>query len=69
MTERTARGGRARAPEGVTEEEAAILDEPDAEFDFDGPPREIDETQVSEAELVEKDKQWIDWRERVGGEE
>ena len=69
MTERTARAGRARAPEGVTDEEAAILDEPAAEFDFDGPAKDIDETQVAEAELVEKDKEWIDWRERVGGEE
>jgi hypothetical protein len=37
--------------------------------DFDGPAAAIDETQVREAEIVERDKEWIDWRERVGGEE
>jgi hypothetical protein len=56
-------------PEGITEEEAAILDAPDDEFDYDGPAAEIDETQLVEGDLVEKDKEWIDWRERVGGEE
>ena len=69
MTEGRAPAEQQEAPEAVTEEEAAILDEPAEEFDFDGPPEEIDETQVAEAELVEKDKEWIDWRERVGGEE
>jgi hypothetical protein len=69
MTDRIAVEDQHQAPEAVTEEEAAILDEPEAEFDFDGPPEDIDETQVLEAELVEKDKEWIDWRERVGGEE
>jgi hypothetical protein len=69
MTDRSVLAEQHQAPEGVTEEEAAILDDPEAEFDFDGPPEEIDEMQALEAELVEKDKEWIDWRERVGGEE
>jgi hypothetical protein len=56
-------------PPEITDEDVAIMEDPEKEFDFDGPAAAIDETQVREAEVVERDKEWIDPRERVGGEE
>ena len=52
-----------------TERDLGVLDDPDAGFDYDGPPEAIDATQFGQSEVVERDKTWVDWRERMGGED
>jgi hypothetical protein len=51
-----------------TARDLTVLEDPDAMFDYDGPPEAIDAAQFVESEVVERDKRWVDWRERVGGE-
>jgi hypothetical protein len=69
MKERSASSRGPDDPPEITDEDVAIMENPEKEFDFDGPAAAIDEAQVSEADVVERDKEWIDPRERVGGEE
>ena len=57
-----------RRPVGIDAADARALDDPDAGFDYDGPPEAIDAAQFAEGRLVERDKRWMDWRERMGGE-
>jgi hypothetical protein len=59
---------RRDAPE-ITEEDREVLEHPADGFDPDGPPEEIDREQAVQAEVAERDKAWIDPREKVGGED
>jgi hypothetical protein len=52
-----------------TARDLGVLDDPDASFDYDGPPEAIDAAQFGQSEVVERDKRWVDWRERMGGED
>ena len=60
-------GPREDAPE-ITEEDREILEHPEDGFDPDGPPEEIDREQQIQAEVAERDKAWIDPREKGGRE-
>jgi hypothetical protein len=46
-----------------------VLENPGGKLDYDGPPEAIDAAQFVESEVVERDKRWVDWRERTGGED
>ena len=53
----------------ITEEDREVMEHPEEGFDPDAPPEEIDAQQERQAEVVERDNEWIDPRERVGGED
>jgi len=59
---------REDAPE-ITEEDREVLEHPADQFDPDAPPEEIDREQMVQAEIAEREKAWIDPREKVGGED
>jgi hypothetical protein len=60
---------RAERRPDPTARDLTVLADPDAMFDYDGPPEAIDAAQFVESEVVERDKRWVDWRERMGGED
>lgn len=60
-------GPREDAPE-ITEEDREVLEHPEQDFDPDAPPEEIEHVQEAHAEVAERDKAWIDPREKVGGD-
>ena len=53
----------------VTEDDVELMEHPDEHFDPDAPPEKIDAQQFRDAEVSERDAQWISPRERVGGED
>ena len=53
----------------ITEQDRRTMEHPEDEFDPDAPPEAIDRMQERQAEVAERDNQWIDPRERVGGED
>jgi hypothetical protein len=61
-----ARGERWPDP---TARDLTMLEDPNAFLDYDGPPEAIDAAQFVASEVVERDKRWVDWRERMGGED
>lgn len=56
-------------PPRLTDADEQVLAHPDERFPPDAPPAELDAEQARQAELVEKEKEWVDPREIVGGEE
>lgn len=56
-------------PPRITEEDRETLEHPEEGYDPDGPPEEIDREQERQAEVAERDKEWIDPGEKVGGED
>jgi len=57
-----------RAPR-LTDAEEDVLAHPDERFPPDADPEALDEEQVRQGRLVEREKAWVDPREIVGGEE
>jgi hypothetical protein len=53
----------------ITEEDREVMEHPEEGFDPDAPPEEIDRELEHQAEVAERDAQWIDPKERVGGED
>jgi hypothetical protein len=53
----------------ITDADAELMEHPDEHFDPDAPPEEIDAQQFRDADVSERDAQWISPRERVGGED
>lgn len=56
-------------PPKITEEDVEVLEHPADHYDPDGPPEAIDREQEIQAEVAEREKEWIDPREKVGGED
>lgn len=56
-------------PPEITEQDREVLAHPEDAYDPDAPPEVIDREQQIQAEIVERDKAWIDPREKVGGED
>lgn len=55
-------------PAEVSEEDAELMEHPDEHFDPDAPPAVIDAQLADDAEASGRDADWIDPRERVGGD-
>jgi hypothetical protein len=55
-------------PSRVSEEDVEVMEHPDEHFDPDAPPEEIDRQQTEDARVSERDADWVDPRERVGGD-
>lgn len=55
--------------ERLSDEEEGILAHAEERFDAASTPEEVDEEQLRQGRLVEKEKEWIDPREVVGGED
>jgi hypothetical protein len=56
-------------PPRLSDEDEEILENADERFPPDATPEQIDEEQVRQGRLVEREKEWVDPREIVGGEE
>lgn len=56
-------------PPRITEQDREIMEHPEERFDPDAPPEQIDREQQVQADVAERDNEWIDPRERVGGED
>jgi hypothetical protein len=56
-------------PPRITEKDRDIMEHPEERFDPDASPEEIDREQQLQADVAERDNEWIDPRERVGGED
>jgi hypothetical protein len=56
-------------PPRLTDADEEVLAHPDERFPPDAPAEDIDEEQVRQGRLVEREKEWVDPREIVGGEE
>lgn len=56
-------------PPRITERDREVMEHPEEGFDPDAPPEEIDRQQEVQAQIAERDNEWIDPRERVGGED
>jgi hypothetical protein len=56
-------------PPRISDAEEEVLAHPEERFPPDAPPERIDEEQLRQGRLVEKEKEWIDPEEIVGGEE
>jgi hypothetical protein len=56
-------------PPRLTDADEDVLAHADERFPPDAPAKEIDEEQVRQGRLVEREKEWVDPREIVGGEE
>ena len=57
-----------RAPR-LSEADEHTLAHPEESFPADAPPEQVDREQLRQGEILERDKQWIDRREVVGGED
>ena len=53
----------------ITEEDRRVMEHPEESFDPDAPPEEIDRELERQAEVTERDGEWISPKERVGGED
>lgn len=51
----------------ITEEDRRVMEHPEEGFDPDAPAEEIDREIAEQAEVSERDAEWIDPDERVGG--
>jgi hypothetical protein len=56
-------------PPRLSDDDEEVLAHADERFPPDAAPEEIDEEQVRQGRLVEREKEWVDPREIVGGEE
>lgn len=56
-------------PPRITEEDREVMEHPEEGFDPDRPPEEIQRELDHQVEVVERDNEWIDPEERVGGED
>jgi hypothetical protein len=53
----------------ITEEDREVMEHPEEGFDPDKPPEEIERELEHQVDVVERDNEWIDPKERVGGED
>jgi hypothetical protein len=53
----------------ITEEDREVMEHPEEGFDPDKPPEEIERELERQVDVVERDNEWIDPKERVGGED
>ena len=56
-------------PPRIDEDDVELMENPDENFDPDAPPEQIDRQQFEDAEVSERDGEWVSPRERVGGED
>ncbi|WP_217923025.1 hypothetical protein [Miltoncostaea oceani] len=56
-------------PPEIDAEDVEVIEHPDEGFDPDAPPEEIDAEQTRQAEIAERQKEWVNPREQVGGED
>ena len=56
-------------PPRLSEADEDVLAHAEERFPPDAPAEEIDEEQLRQGPLVEREKEWVDPREIVGGEE
>lgn len=54
--------------DGITEEDVEVMEHPEERFDPDAPPEQIDRQQAEDAAVSERDAEWVNPRERVGGD-
>ena len=52
----------------ITEDDRRVMEHPEEGFDPDAPAEEIDREIAEQAEVSERDAEWIDPEERVGGD-
>jgi hypothetical protein len=53
----------------LSDADEEVLAHPDEGFPPDADPEDLDDEQVRQGRLVEREKAWVDPREIVGGEE
>jgi hypothetical protein len=68
MTPPEDRSKRERPPR-LTDADEEVLAHADERFPPDADPEALDDEQVRQGRLVEREKEWVDPREIVGGEE
>jgi hypothetical protein len=56
-------------PPRLSDEDEEILEHADERFPPDAPAEAIDEEQIRQGRLVEREKEWVDPREIVGGDD
>jgi hypothetical protein len=56
-------------PPRIDEDDAEVIEHPEEGFPADAPPERIDAEQERQAEIAERQKEWIEPREQVGGED
>jgi hypothetical protein len=62
-------GARPGDPPPIDEDDVEVIEHPEEGFPADASPEEIDAEQERQAEVLERQKEWIDPREQVGGED
>jgi len=55
-------------PPEIDEDDVEVIEHPEEGFPANAPPEEIDAEQARQAEVTERQKEWVDPREQVGGE-
>ena len=55
-------------PPRIDEDDAEVIEHPEEGFPANAPPEQIDAEQERQAEVAERQKEWVDPREQVGGE-
>ncbi|HWH15849.1 MAG TPA: hypothetical protein VNT51_14000 [Miltoncostaeaceae bacterium] len=58
-----------RKPPPLTEADEEVLRNPDEDYPADASPEQLDRAQFRQGAAVEREKEWVDPREIVGGEE
>lgn len=58
-----------RDPPRIDEDDVEVIEHPEEGFPADAAPEEIDAEQERQAEIAERQKEWVDPREQVGGED
>jgi hypothetical protein len=51
----------------ITEEDRDVMEHPEEGFHPDAPPEQIDRELEEQAEVSERDAEWVDPAERIGG--
>jgi len=58
-----------RTPPRIDEDDVEVIEHPEEGFPANAAPEAIDAEQARQAEIAERQKEWIDPREQVGGED
>ncbi len=61
--------GEPDTPPRIDEDDVEVIEHPEEGFPADAPPEQIDAEQARQAEIVERQKEWVEPREQVGGED
>lgn len=56
-------------PPTIDEDDVETIEHPEEGFPADASPEAIDAEQTRQAEIAERQKEWVDPREQVGGED